>query len=118
MRHDDDIAGLKHRHELLLDPGSEALAIDRPVEDARRGQAIAAQGADKGQGAPVAMRSKAAQRFAFLPPSAQRRHVGLDPCFIDEDQPSGIEAPLKGSPSLSPASNVGAGLLKGEQSFF
>ncbi len=33
--HDDDVAGLEHWHELLLDIGPEALAVDRSIEDAR-----------------------------------------------------------------------------------
>ncbi len=40
--HDDDIAGLQHPDELLLDIGSEALAVDRAVEDARRCEPIPA----------------------------------------------------------------------------
>lgn len=34
--HDDDVAWFEHWHELLRDIGPEALAVDRPVEDARR----------------------------------------------------------------------------------
>src|SRR3546814_14572684 len=62
--HDDDVAGFEHGHELLLDIGPEALAVDRPVEDARRRQPIAAQRAEEGQRAPVAMRGEAAQALA------------------------------------------------------
>ena len=110
---------------MLFDPGPEALTIDRSVEDARGGQTIATQSADKepapeliqGQGTPMAMRGEAAQALALATPSAQWRHVGLDPGFIDEEQLSGLEARLKGSPSLAPAGNVGAALLKGEQRF-
>ena len=104
--------------ELLLDIGAEALAVDRPVEDARRGKPVAAQRAEEGQRAPVAMRGEAAQALASRPPAAQRSHVGLDPGLVDEDQPPRIEAGLPGSPALPPAGNVGAGLLKGEQRFF
>jgi hypothetical protein len=48
----------------------------------------------------------------------ERRHVGLDPGFIDEDQSSGIEMRLKAVPALPAARNVGPGLLKSEQRFF
>lgn len=116
--HDDDVVGLKHGHELLFDPCPEALTINWSVKDARRSQAIAAQSADEGQGPPMAMWGEAAQALALVAPSAQWCHVGLDPCFIDEDQPLGIEMRLEGSPSLAPAGNVGAALLKGEQRFF
>ena len=92
--HDDDIAGLQHRHELLFDVGPEALAVDGPVEDTRRGKPVAAQCPEKGQGAPMTMGSKAAQALALGSPAAQRRHVGLDPGLVDEDELLGIELPL------------------------
>jgi hypothetical protein len=53
--HDDDIAGLERWNELLLDIGAEAFAVDRAVEDAWGGEAVAAQRAEEGQGAPAAM---------------------------------------------------------------
>jgi hypothetical protein len=103
---------------LLLDIGPEAFAIDRPVEDASRCQLVAAQRAEEGQRAPVAMGSEAAQALALRPPAAQRRHVGLDPGFVDEDEPLRIDATLPQSPASTPAGDVGAGLLKREQCFF
>jgi ABC-type uncharacterized transport system substrate-binding protein len=42
--HDDDVAWFEDREELLRHIGAEALTIDRTVEDARGGQAVAAQG--------------------------------------------------------------------------
>lgn len=116
--HDDDIAGLQHRDELLLDIGAEALAVDRAVEDARRCKPIAAQRAQEGQRAPVAVRSQATQPLALGAPTAQRSHVGLDPGLIDEDQAPRIKTRLPGSPSPTSAGNIGASLLKGEQRFF
>jgi len=116
--HDDDVAGFERRHELLLDIGLEALAVDRPIEDARGGKAIDPQGSQEGQRAPMSVRSKAAQALAFRSPPPQRRHVGLDPGLIDEDQLAGIETGLPGAPTLSAAGNVGARLFKGEQRFF
>lgn len=116
--HDDDIAGLEHRHEQLLNIGTETLAVDRPVEDARRRQPVAAQRADEGQGAPVTVRRKTAQALAFRSPAAERGHVGLDPGLIDEDQPLRVETSLPRAPSPPPTGDVGAGLLKAEQRFF
>lgn len=112
--HDDNVARLEDRHELLLDIGAEALAIDRPVEDAGRGELVATQCAQECQRAPVTMRGKGAQALALRTPAAQRRHVGLDPGLVDEHQPSGIETSLPCLPALTSAGNVGAGLLKGE----
>ena len=116
--HDDDVIWFKHGHELLFDIGSEALAVDRSVEDARCGEPVATQRAEEGQGAPVAVRGEAVQRLALQPPASQRRHVGLDPGLVDEDQSTRIEAGLPRPPALPSAGDVGTGLLKGEQRFF
>ena len=116
--HDDDVARLKHRHELLFDIGSEALPVDRSVEDAGRSQAVASKSAQKGQGAPMTVRGEASQTLAFVTPALDRCHIGLYPGFIDEDQSFGVEPRLKAVPALPAASDVGTGLLKGEQRFF
>lgn len=116
--HDDDIAGLEHRHEQLFDIGVEASAVDRTVEDARCSQPVAAQRAEEGQRLPVAMRREAEQTLASRSPAAQRGHVGLDPGLVDEDQPPRVETGLPRSPPLPTACDVGASLLKGEQRFF
>src|SRR5271168_2040297 len=104
--HHDDVAFAQDRRELLLDIGAEAFAVDRPVENARRGEPVAAQRAEKGQRAPVAVRSEAAQALALLAPAAQRRHVCLDPGFVDEDKASRIETPLPRAPASTSTRNV------------
>jgi len=40
--HDDDVAGLKLRHENLLNIGAEAFAVDWAVEQARCSEAVTA----------------------------------------------------------------------------
>jgi hypothetical protein len=60
----------------------------------------------------MTMRSKTPQPLAFRPPASQWRHIGLDPCFIDENQPARIEKRLLGSPALTPSRYVGASLLR------
>lgn len=116
--HDDDIAGLEHGHELLLNIGAEALAIDWPIEDARGGQTITPKRTEECQCAPVTMGRKATQAFALRSPAIEWGHVGLDPGFIDEDQSLGVEMTLQAVPTLPAAGDVGASLLKGEQRFF
>jgi len=116
--HDDDVAGSENGNQLLADIGAEALAVDRTIEDARGGELVAAQGGQKGHGAPVPMRCKAPQPLAPWSPAAKRGHIGLDPGFVDEDEALGIEAALPGLPAPSLAGNVGAALFKGEQRFF
>ena len=116
--HDDDVAWAQDRGELLLDISAKAFAIDRTVEDAGRGETVAAQCAQERQRAPMAVRSEAAQAFSLWAPAAQRRHVGLDPGFVDEDEALRIDAALPGAPSPTPAGDVFTSLLKREQSFF
>ena len=116
--HDDDVAGPQDRNELLTDIGSEAFAVDRPVEDAWRREFVAAQRTQEGQRAPVAVRGKAAQALSPRSPAAQWGHVGLDPGFVDEDDQLRIDATLPRSPTLASASDVSPSLLKREQRFF
>jgi len=111
---DDNLAGLEGRDQLLVHIGAEALAVDRAIEDAGRGELIAAERAEEGQGAPAAMRSKAVHPFALWPPAPQRRHVGSDPSFVDEDQTTGIKTALPGFPAPAVPGDIGTALLKGE----
>lgn len=66
----------------------------------------------------MTVRCEGPQTLALWRPSAQRRHVGLDPGLVNEDQPARIEARLPRSPAPTSAQDVGAPLLKGEQCFF
>ncbi len=116
--HDDDVSRLEHRHELLLDIGSEALAIDWSVEDAGRCEAVEAQGSEECQCAPMSVRCKATQSQTSTSPAPERCHVGLDPGLVDEHQASRVETGLPSLPTLPAACDVGACLLKSEQAFF
>lgn len=99
--------------------------LSTALQHLKRSYGCAAQRAEEGQRAPVAVRGEAAQAFALRSPAAQRRHVGFDPeaapdlirGLIDEDQPPRVQPGLPGSPALRPARDIGAGLLKGEQLF-
>ena len=50
--HDDNIAGREDRDENLLDISAEAHAIDRSVDDAGRGEAVATQRRQEREGSP------------------------------------------------------------------
>lgn len=118
MIHDDDVAGRECRHELLFDIGAEAVAVDWPVEDARRGEPLVAQGAEEGQRPPMGMRGERPQALTFEAPATQRRHVGLDPRLVDEDETFGIETPLQSPPSRAATGDILTPLFEGEQGFF
>lgn len=116
--HDDDVVGLENGHELLFDIGPEAFTVDRSIEDTRRRQPVTAQSAEKGHRSPMTVRGKSTQPLALRPPAPDRRHVGLDPGLVDEDEALGVEMLLQALPPLALASDIGAGLFNGEQCFF
>jgi len=74
---DDDVALAQGWQEKVLDIGAEAFAVDRPVEDARRGELIVAECTEEREGAPVAVRCKAAQAGSLLSPAPQRAMLVL-----------------------------------------
>ncbi len=116
--HDHDVAKPQGWEQLLTNIGAEAFTVDWAVEDAWRGEFVAAQRAQESQGSPMAVRGEAARALSPWPPAAKRSHVGLDPRLVDENQTSRIEATLPRSPALTATGNVGPGLLKSEQRFF
>ena len=116
--HDDDVARCEGRQEELLNIGGEALAVDRSVEDKGRIDPVAAQGCKEGQRAPFAERCLRQQPASTRRPSPDRRHVGLHPGFIDEDQASGIKPTLIFLPLRSSPGDPRTILLAGEQRFF
>jgi hypothetical protein len=93
----DDVAGVERRGEDLLDVSREALAIDRPIEDAGRIDPVATQGSDEGQRLPVTVRDIRPEPRASCAPAPYWRHVGLGPSLIgpsliDEDETRRIDA--------------------------
>ena len=105
---DHDVAWLQRRHEELFDIGVEALAVDGPVEQAGRVDAVVAQGGEESRGLPLALRDLVDEALSPWRPTAQAGHIGFRPGFIDEDQPPGVDEPLIGSPSFAVATYVGA----------
>lgn len=67
------------------------LAVDRPVDDPRRIDTVAAQSSDEGHGFPVAVRDRCSEPPAARRPAPQWRHIRLDG-FIEKDQPTGFGA--------------------------
>jgi hypothetical protein len=116
--HDHDIAGLKRwdQHPLDIDP--EALAIDRTVDQPRRFDPIAAQGGQEGHGLPMAVRHLGFEPQAPSRPAPQRRHVGLGPGLIEEDQAAGVDPALILNPLRSPSRDVRTILFASHQCFF
>ena len=113
----DDIARLEGADKELFGIGAEALAVNRSVKDAGRLDPVHTQSCEEGQRAPSAMGRFADQAPSTRTPAPQRRHVGLDPGFIQKDEAAGIAAVLPGPPALPVASGIRPVLLAGERGF-
>ena len=116
--HDDDISRRERRRQNLLDISEKAFAIDRPVEDARRGDLIAAQGREESRGFPVAVGSLGDEREAAFYPAVGARHIGLGPGFVDKNETPWIKLRLNFLPARAMARDVGPILLGGIERFF
>ena len=115
---DHDVARLKRRDEELFDIGVEAFAVDGPIEQAGRFDAVVAQRGEESCGLPAAMRNLVDEALSLRRPAAQAGHVGLGPGFVDEDQAGGVNPRLIGSPLLASPGDIGTILLAGEHGFF
>jgi hypothetical protein len=115
---DDDVAWLERRHQYLLDIGQEALAVDRPVDDARGVDAVMAQSGEEGERVPAAMRGLGDQPGAPRGAPVAACHVGFGPGLVDEDQSLRVNPALILLPLSPPPRDVGTILLAGVQAFF
>jgi hypothetical protein len=115
---DHDIAFGKGRSKYLLDVEGEELPVDGAINDPWGVNAIDPQGCDEGECLPVTVRNPRRQALSPRSPAAQRRHVGLDPGLIEEDEPLRVDAMLMGLPSLPLASDVWPILLGRQNAFF
>ena len=116
--HDDDVAGPERGDENLLDIEAEALAVDRPVDEPGRVDAVMAQRGQEGHGLPVAVRHLGLEPLAARRPAPERRHVGLGPGLVDEDQAGRIDPVLILRPLRPPSRDVGTIPLAGDQRLF
>src|SRR6516165_11049961 len=111
--HDDNVAGAESGDQELLDVSAEAGAIDRSVDDAGRGDPVAAQCRQKGPCPPAAVRHLGDQAGATWRAPVAPGHIDLSPGFVDEHQAFGVKPARVLLPSGAPAGDVGAVLLTG-----
>ena len=109
--HDHNLARLERGNKDLPDPGEEHLAIDGTVEKAWRLDPAAAKRGNEGHGLPAPKRCLANHAKPTRPPAAKRRHVGLGPGFINEDEALWINVALIFAPLLTPPFDVRPVLL-------
>ena len=115
---DHDVARLQRRDEELFDIGVEALAVDGPIEQAGRVDAVVAQGGEESCGLPAAVRNLVDEALSLRRLAARVVDVGLRPGFIDEHQAPGIDEALIGSPSFAVAADVWAICSRATRVFF
>ncbi len=110
--------GCRAWEEDLLDVGSEALAVDRAVEDPWRIDPVVAQGGQEGRGLPVAVRDLGGEP---LPRGAQPRSgamLVLVQVSSMKTRRSGSIAALILCPLRPPARDVGTIAFAGDHGFF
>ena len=115
---DDDVALFEGRDEYLFDVGGEQDPVDRSVDDTGRIDPVMPQGGDKGQGLPMAIGNRGGETLPSGSPTAQRRHIGLDPGLVKKDQTAGRDTRLMIFPATPLASDVRTFLLGGQNRFF
>ena len=103
---DHNIALGQCRDEHLLHVGSEDVPVDGSINHPRGINAVMAQRRDEGECLPVSVRNARLQPLTARSPAAQGGHVGLDPGFVEEDEPSGINPVLMGLPARPFAGDI------------
>jgi hypothetical protein len=113
-----DVARRENRRENLLDISAEACAIDRSVDDAGRGEAVATQRRQKREGPPFTEGRFGDEAFASGAAAMGARHVGFRPGLVGEHKPPWIDRRLTRLPPLTPPGEVRAVLFGGAKAFF
>ena len=104
----------RDRDQGLLDPGKEACAVDRAIENAGRGDPVVTQGGNERGCLPVAMGNGRHHPFAARCPAITPGHVRPRPGLVEKDQPFGNQPRLLVAPSgLAQRRDVRALLLGG-----
>lgn len=116
--HHNNVARLEGGRENLLDIEEESLAVDRPVDEPRRFDAIMTQRSQEGHGLPVAIRHFGLDPLSDRRPAPERSHVGLGPGLVDEHQAGGVDPVLILNPLRPPARDIGTILLGCDQRLF
>ena len=116
--HDDDVAFAQRRHKDPLDIGSESLAVDRSLKKPGCFDSIEAQCGHEGHRGPASLWDLCDQALAERRPSTQRRHIGLGPRLVDEDETLRLDAALIFCPLRAPPRHVGTVAFASHQAFF
>lgn len=113
--HHDDVALAQGRREKMFDIGQETRAVHRPVEDARRCDLIATQGADERRRHPMSKRSGGFEAASARGAAIKPDHIRLCSRFVNKDKLFRVQVGLAGAPFLARLGDIGAVLFGGAQ---
>jgi hypothetical protein len=114
----NDTAGCEFRDQELLNPGSEDVAVDRAVNDARCDDAVMLETADEGQRLPMSVRHPVNQWQALGSPAVRPGHIRFYPCLINENKSLRVYPALQPAPAIDPADDIGAALFERVERLF
>ena len=115
---DDHVTAGERGDQDFLHIEGEELSIDRPIDDAGSIDAVDPKRRDEGERFPMIVGNAGLEALAARSPAAQRRHVGLHPCFIDEDEPQWVDTGLMCLPAFPLAGDVRTRLFGRYHGFF
>src|ERR1700730_9878398 len=103
---DHDIPRLQSCDQYFFDIKTEALGVDRAVEDPWRVDTVMPKGGQEGHRLPMAIRHLGVEPLPASAPAAQRGHIGLGPSFVDEDEAFGIDPRSSSAPVCGRCQNA------------
>ena len=115
---DDDVALPQRGDKDPLDIGSKALAVDWPLDQPWRIDPVEAERGQEGRRFPTAVRDFGYQSLTTRCPSTQRRHIGLGPSLVNEDQALRFDAILILGPLRAPPRHGRTIALASHHAFF
>lgn len=116
--HDDDVAGPQRRDQDLFDVGEKARLVDRPVEDAGRGEAVQAQGGEDRMRLPVPERRAIDEARAPRTPSVEPQEIGRHAAFIEKHVARRVNRRDQCAPGDSGGDDIGPPLFRRANAFF
>ena len=116
--HDDDVSRAKGWDKNLLDIGLKGFTIDRTIKKPWGVDPVMSQCGQEGRSLPVTVRDFGLEPHAERCPPPQRRHVGLGPGLVDEDQALRLDFILILDPLRSPPRDVGSIAFASHHGFF
>jgi hypothetical protein len=116
---DHDSTSLERWAKLRFDPGCEAGGVDRLIEDERCIDTVTSERRDKGHGFPMIIRHLGMKTLPYRrPTTAQCRHIGFGPSFINKNQACWINLLQVFLPPFPMRRDLWPQLLGGQNAFF